>query len=94
MQRNSPVLKEILCIYIGFYLFYAIVTCLKSYFDFSIANIVSLLMHIICSFLGFQLLFHMFSYTNVMSIVGSKAHKERMLYCYYVLPSQNRAYLI
>ena len=39
--------------------FYAIVICLKSYFNFSDANIVSVLMHVLCSFLVCQFLFHM-----------------------------------
>ena len=42
----------------------------------------------------FQLLFHIFSDTNVISIVRSKAHKKLVLYCYYVLLTQNKSYLI
>ena len=29
-----------------------------------------------------------------MSIVGSKAHKELILYCYYVLLTQNKAHVM
>ena len=35
-----------------------------------------------------------FSDTNVFSIVRSKAHKKLVLYCYYVLLTQNKSYLI
>ena len=54
---------------------------------------ISLLMHVICSFLVFQLLLNMFSHTKVIPIVSSKAHKELMLCYYYVLRTQNKAYL-